>query len=56
MARVVGKDAGLNPDDVEAKLTPEWLNAMEWSMKHNPTTPTRIDRRFPNVNQSNNCW
>ena len=28
MARVVAKDAGKDADEVEAKLSPEWLNAM----------------------------
>ena len=44
MARSVASDLNLNADDIEAKITPEWLHAMEWNMKHSPTTPTRIDR------------
>jgi hypothetical protein len=54
MARTAA--AGGNPDEVEAKLSPEWLASMAKAMKENPLAPTRLDRRFPNVNQANNCW
>ena len=56
MAREGAAMLGKSPDAADAALPEDWLNAVAWSAAHNPTTPTRMDRRFPNVNQANNCW
>jgi hypothetical protein len=61
MLRFMARDIGQtylrsDPDAAEATLPEGWVDAMAWVMKNNTTTPTRVDRRFPNVNQANNCW
>ena len=56
MARSAAEISGKNPDDVEGKLNADWVSSMARLMKSNPLGPTRLDRRFPNVNQANNCW
>lgn len=56
MARTAAELQGKDADEVEAKINPDWLSSMALAMKVNPLGPTRLDRRFPNVNQANNCW
>lgn len=56
MAREGAAMLGKDPEAADAALPQDWLNAIAWSASANPTTPTRMDRRFPNVNQANNCW
>jgi len=56
MAREGAAMLGKDPEAADAALPQDWLNAIAWSATSNPTTPTRMDRRFPNVNQNNNCW
>jgi len=56
MVRVAAEGMQKDPDAKEASLTPEYLSSMALAMKVNPMGPTRLDRRFPNVNQAGACW
>ena len=56
MARTAASASNQDPDKIEAKLSPEWLAGMTRMLKENGTQPTRLDTRFPNTNQAQNCW
>lgn len=47
---------GLGKDPEEGAPSDEKVAALARIMEVSKLTPTRMDRRFPNVNQANACW
>jgi hypothetical protein len=50
------KACGVDPEEAVEKLPEDFVKGIALLSTSNPTTSTRVDRRFPNVNQANNCW